>query len=125
MNASTVDSDTSHSDTIHSDTANSDTANSESVNDSDPIEDSGSRPYATAGRPPLRRAYQGRMLGGVAAGIADYLGVDVIIVRIAFVVFTALGGAGIPAYLACLFLIPEEGSDVSLATSLLDSIQSR
>jgi phage shock protein C len=60
------------------------------------------------------------MLAGVAAGIAGYLGVDVTIIRIAFVVFTFLGGAGIPAYLACLLLIPEEGSDESIASSLLD-----
>jgi phage shock protein PspC (stress-responsive transcriptional regulator) len=76
-----------------------------------------------AGRPPLRRVYQGRMLAGVAAGIVGYLGVDVTIIRIAFVVFTFLGGAGIPAYLACLLLIPEEGSDESIAGSLLDSFQ--
>jgi phage shock protein C len=85
----------------------------------------GSRPSSGAGRPPLRRAYHGRMLAGVAAGIADYLGVDVTIIRIAFAVATLLGGAGVPAYLACVLLIPEEGSDVSLATDLLDSIQSR
>ena len=74
-------------------------------------------------RPPLRRAYNGRMLGGVAAGLADYLAVDVTIIRVAFVVFTFLGGAAIPAYLACLLLIPEEGSDQSIAGSLLDSVQ--
>jgi phage shock protein C len=85
----------------------------------------GSRPSAGAGRPPLRRAYHGRMLAGVAAGIADYLDVDVTIVRVAFAVATVLGGVGVPAYLACLFLIPEEGSDVSIATDLIDSIQSR
>ena len=33
------------------------------------------------------------------------------------------GGAAIPAYLACLLLIPEEGSDESIAGSLLDSVQ--
>ena len=63
------------------------------------------------------------MLGGVAAGLADYFGVDVTLIRIAFVVFTFLGGAGIPAYLACLLLVPEEGSDESIASSLLDSFQ--
>jgi phage shock protein C len=80
---------------------------------------------APAGRRPLRRAYHGRMLAGVAAGISDYLDVDVTIIRVAFVVFTVLGAAAIPAYLACLLLIPEEGSDVSLASSLLDSVQHR
>ena len=74
-------------------------------------------------RPPLRRAGNGRMLAGVCAGIADYLAVDVTIVRVAFAVFTFLGGAGIPAYLACLLLIPEEGTDQSIAGSLLDGIR--
>ncbi|HEY0934242.1 MAG TPA: PspC domain-containing protein [Trebonia sp.] len=76
-----------------------------------------------AGRPPLRRAGQGRMLGGVCAGLADYLACDVTIVRVAFAVFTFLGGAGIPAYLACLLLIPEAGSDQSIAGSLLSSAE--
>ena len=80
-------------------------------------------PAGPVGRPPLRRAYDGRMLAGVCAGIADYLAVDVTIVRVAFAVFTFLGGAGIPAYLACLLLIPEEGADQSIASSLLDSIR--
>jgi phage shock protein C len=77
-------------------------------------------PTGPAGRPPLRRAYHGRMLAGVCAGVADYLGVDTTIVRVAFAVFTFLGGAGIPAYLACWLLIPEAGSDQSIAASLFD-----
>ena len=87
-----------------------------------PSEPSQTRSFAS-GRPPLRRAYEGRMLAGVCAGLADYLAIDVTIVRVAFAVFTFLGGAAIPAYLACLLLIPEEGSDQSLASSLLDSIR--
>jgi phage shock protein PspC (stress-responsive transcriptional regulator) len=80
-------------------------------------------PAGPVRRPPLRRAGNGRMLAGVCAGIADYLAVDVTIVRVAFAVFTFLGGAGIPAYLACLLLIPEEGTDQSIAGSLLDGIR--
>jgi phage shock protein PspC (stress-responsive transcriptional regulator) len=80
-------------------------------------------PAGQAGRPPLRRAVQGRMLAGVCAGIADYFSVDETIVRVAFAVFTFLGGAGIPAYLACLLLIPEEGTDQSIAGSLLGSFE--
>jgi phage shock protein C len=63
------------------------------------------------------------MLAGVAAGIADYFDVDVTLVRVAFAVFALLGGAGVPAYLACVLLIPEEGTDESIASSLLDSFQ--
>src|SRR5487761_709198 len=65
--------------------------------------------------PPLSRPRHGRMLAGVAAGLASYLGVDVTLVRIAFAVLTFLGGAAVPIYLACWLLIPEEGSDVSIA----------
>jgi phage shock protein PspC (stress-responsive transcriptional regulator) len=81
-------------------------------------------PASPAGRAPLRRAAGGgRMLAGVCAGIADYFGVDVTIIRVTFAVFTFLGGAGVPAYLACLLLIPEEGHDQSIAGDLLDSVQ--
>jgi len=80
-------------------------------------------PAGLAGRPPLRRAYEGRMIAGVCAGIADYLAIDVTLVRVAFAVFTFLGGAGIPAYLACLLLIPEEGAEQSIAASLIESVQ--
>jgi phage shock protein C len=73
----------------------------------------------------LRRPFSGRMLAGVADGLARYFGVDVTLVRIAFVVLTFVGGAGIPLYLGALLLIPEEGSDQSMASSLIDSLQSR
>jgi signal transduction histidine kinase len=50
---------------------------------------------------PVRRMYRssdGRVLAGVARGLADHLGVDVLWVRIAFVVLTAASGAGVVAY---------------------------
>ena len=74
---------------------------------------------------PLRRPFQGRMITGVAAGIGDYLGIDPLLVRIGFAALVVLGGAGIPLYLAGLLLIPDEGSDQSIAASLIHSIQSR
>jgi phage shock protein PspC (stress-responsive transcriptional regulator) len=73
----------------------------------------------------LRRSYTDRMLGGVAGGLGAYFGVDTMIVRIAFVVLTVIGGAGIPLYLAGLLLIPDEGSDQSIAGSLIESLQRR
>jgi phage shock protein PspC (stress-responsive transcriptional regulator) len=73
---------------------------------------------------PLHRASNGRMVAGVAAGLADYLGVDVTIVRVGFVVATIIGGGiGVPAYLAFLLLVPEDGQDRSLASSMIDSVQ--
>ena len=73
----------------------------------------------------LRRPVQDSVVAGVAAGLARYLGVDVMIIRLAFVVLTIFGGAGIPLYLAGLLLIPEEGSEVSIAGSLTRSLRSR
>lgn len=65
------------------------------------------------------------MLGGVAAGIARYLNVDVTIVRIVFAVLTIVGGAGIPLYLAGWLLIPEEGSEQSIASEWIQSRRDR
>jgi phage shock protein C len=81
-------------------------------------------PAATQ-RGTLRRPYHGRMLTGVAAGVGDYLGVDPMIVRLAFAVLVLIGGTGIPLYLAGLLLIPDEGSDQSIAGQLIQSITSR
>jgi phage shock protein PspC (stress-responsive transcriptional regulator) len=94
------------------------------------------RPHA---KPPLRRPSRGRMLAGVAAGLARYFGIDVSIVRIALIVLALLGVigsslavagvplylAGIPLYLACWVLIPEEGQDRSIAGHLLRSAHDR
>jgi phage shock protein PspC (stress-responsive transcriptional regulator) len=77
-----------------------------------------------ADRTALRRPYAGRMVAGVAEGLARYLGVDTTLVRIAFVVLTIAGGAGIPLYLAGLLLIPGEGSEQSIAGALVESVRS-
>ena len=82
-------------------------------------------PFGTGSRrTALRRPVQDSVVAGVAAGLARYLGVDVMIIRLAFVVLTISGGAGIPLYLGGLLLIPEEGSEVSIAGSLIDSLRS-
>lgn len=77
-----------------------------------------------ADRPALIRPVRGRMLAGVAAGAADYLGVDPIIVRIALAVL-AVAGPGVPLYLAGWLLIPDEGARQSVAADVIDSINPR
>jgi phage shock protein C len=74
---------------------------------------------------PLCRPIQDRMLAGVAAGIARYLGVDVTVVRIVFAVLAVVGGAGVPIYIAGWLLIPEEGSEHSIASQFIQSRQAR
>lgn len=68
---------------------------------------------------PLRRAVETRMVGGVAAGLAEYLDVEVALVRIVFVALALFGAIGIALYLAAWVLIPEEGSDVSIGEEIL------
>jgi phage shock protein PspC (stress-responsive transcriptional regulator) len=63
----------------------------------------------------LRRVTENRVLGGVAAGVAAYLGVDVVIVRVAFAVLTVFGGFGALAYLAAWLLIPADDEEHPLA----------
>ena len=50
-----------------------------------------------AGRPPLLRPRSGRLLGGVAAGTADHLGLDPLLVRVA-IVLLSVAGIGVIAY---------------------------
>jgi phage shock protein PspC (stress-responsive transcriptional regulator) len=71
----------------------------------------------------LCRPTEDRMLAGVAAGIAQYLDVDPTLIRIAFAVLTLFGGAAVLVYLAGWLLIPEEGSDQSIASSFVQSRQ--
>jgi phage shock protein C len=68
----------------------------------------------------LRRPASGRILGGVAAGLAGYLAVDVAHVRIILVALSFLGGAAVPLYLAAWVLIPAEGSGIAIADDVLD-----
>jgi phage shock protein C len=75
----------------------------------------GGDPAATQRPFPLRRPWHSRMFAGVASGIADHFGVDVTIVRIVLVALTVAGGSGIPLYLAGWLLIPEEGTEQSIA----------
>src|SRR5215211_1514809 len=54
----------------------------------------------------LRRDRDAGWIGGVAAGVARRFGVDVTLVRLAFVVAAAAGGAGFAAYALGWLLIP-------------------
>ena len=57
----------------------------------------------------LRRTVVDRKVAGVAGGIARHLDIDPLIVRVAFVVLSLFGGAGLIVYAACWILLPEDG----------------
>ncbi len=57
--------------------------------------------------PRLTRAVDGRLLGGVAAGLARHLGVDPVVVRLAFIALS-VGGIGVAVYTALFFFVPKE-----------------
>jgi phage shock protein PspC (stress-responsive transcriptional regulator) len=67
----------------------------------------------------LHRRRGGRMLGGVAVGLADYFDVDPVLIRVGFVVLAFLGGLAVPLYLAGWALIPDEDTDTSIAEEIL------
>lgn len=56
----------------------------------------------------LYRSEYNQMLCGVCAGIAEYFGIDPTLVRLAWVLFCALGGSGVLAYILSVIIIPPE-----------------
>lgn len=60
---------------------------------------------------PARRATRstdGRLLGGVAAGLAQHLGVDVMVVRAGFLLSSILGGLGVAVYAGLWMTLPTD-----------------
>ena len=72
----------------------------------------------------LVRDRKGRMVAGVCSGFADYLGLDVTLVRVIVAVVSVItGGAGVLAYLVAWVIIPEEGEKTSIAESIVGKNQ--
>ena len=76
-------------------------------------------PDASGGKKLVRKV-NGRMLAGVCAGLADYLGVDVTLIRVIFGVLTLFSGLGAIAYVLAWALVPEEGEPVSIAEKVFN-----
>ncbi len=56
----------------------------------------------------LYRSRRDKMIGGVAAGLANYFEIDPTLVRVLFIVTLFLGGSGIIAYIVLWIVVPEE-----------------
>lgn len=56
----------------------------------------------------LYRIEEGKMVAGVCGGIAEYFGLDPTLVRLAWILFSAMGGSGVLAYIICAVVMPRE-----------------
>jgi phage shock protein PspC (stress-responsive transcriptional regulator) len=57
----------------------------------------------------LRRDLKHKKVAGVAAGLAKYFSIDVVLFRLIFVLMLLPGGIpGLAVYLVCWLVIPEE-----------------
>ena len=54
----------------------------------------------------LFRSRKNKVIGGICGGLADYFEVDVVIIRILFVLLALIQGVGFLIYLVALFVIP-------------------
>ena len=63
-------------------------------------------------RSTLRRSRSDRVLAGVAGGVAQHLGLDVFVVRLAFLVLSLAAGFGVVVYLLLWVLAPSEPVDI-------------
>lgn len=57
----------------------------------------------------LKRNIQNKMIAGVCSGLSDYLGIDITLVRILYLLLTifSLGGVGVVLYILMIVIIPE------------------
>ena len=68
----------------------------------------GEQPYHRSTQKILQRPRQGRRIAGVCAGIANYLDVDVTLVRIVAAIAFFCFGTGALAYLIAILVMPNE-----------------
>ena len=54
----------------------------------------------------LYKSNENKMIEGVCGGIAEFFGIDATLVRLGWVLFCALGGSGILAYIIAAIIIP-------------------
>lgn len=55
----------------------------------------------------LYKSSTDKKLAGVCGGIAEYFDIDPTLIRLAWVLFCALGGSGVLAYIIAAIIIPE------------------
>ncbi|MHB1475414.1 MAG: PspC domain-containing protein [Dermatophilaceae bacterium] len=68
----------------------------------------------------VRRRTDDKWLGGVCSGLADRLGVDPVIVRVALVVLSIFWGFGVIVYLTAWVLLPNDKEEIAAQRAIRD-----
>jgi phage shock protein C len=69
----------------------------------------------------LTRAQDDQMLTGVSSGLARYLGIDPVLVRLFFILLTLSTGYGLVFYILLAILMPLDGQPLSAKANAFDS----
>ena len=56
----------------------------------------------------LYKDHSNQKLCGVCSGIAKFFDLDPTVIRLAWILFCALGGSGVLAYFICAIVMPDE-----------------
>jgi len=64
------------------------------------------------------------MIGGVCAGLGEYLNADPTIIRLLFVLLTLAGGSGVLLYVAMWLIVPINPADLNLTAEKEEEDQS-
>ncbi|GAB3213887.1 hypothetical protein GCM10027294_49440 [Marinactinospora endophytica] len=65
------------------------------------------------------------MIAGVCGGIGEFVGIDANLVRLAFAVFTLLGGSGILLYIIAWLVMPEGDEGTSVLEHVIRNFQGK
>ncbi|GAB3880802.1 PspC domain-containing protein [Terrabacter terrigena] len=74
--------------------------------------------YTALRRPGIVRSRDGRWFAGVATGMARWLGVDPLVVRAGFILFSIFFGMGVALYLVLWLLMPDEQGEIHVERAL-------
>lgn len=74
--------------------------------------------FAALRRPGIVRVAEGKWFAGVSTGLARWLGVDPLVVRAGFILFSLFFGMGVALYLVLWLLLPTEDGSLAIERAL-------
>jgi phage shock protein C len=61
------------------------------------------------------RSRRERWIAGVCGGVAEYFDLDIVLIRVVWLIVAFFGGGGVVAYLVCWIVMPQEPEYVQYA----------